>query len=180
MVQKADGVPGFIKKYETALGRKRKVTDTTLKEAQPFVSKTAWKGYFGGSKPNFSTDQREVIHLICIAFVDAEAWDTSKEKKFAVKLGQDPWRLPLIIQIGEEKDYHIYKPRSDFLMSKFSPSRMAVEVHSDPPHRPAVVFYRPVLQRASIVRLANTFNVYKNKKDFMFVAIYNKNHRKCR
>ncbi|KAH9176205.1 kinase-like domain-containing protein [Lactarius sanguifluus] len=94
-------------------------------------------------------------------------------EKLIVKLGQDPWPLPPIIQVGEEKDYHTYKPRSDFLVLKFGLPRVAVEVNSNLPCTPPVDFYRLMLQGASIVRLANnTLDAYKNKKDFTFVAIY--------
>ncbi|KAI9443625.1 kinase-like domain-containing protein [Lactarius indigo] len=92
-------------------------------------------------------------------------------ERITAKFGQDPWPFSFIIQVGSEKVNYIYRPKSDFLISKSGLPRLAVKVNSYQPNRPAVDFYRLLLQGASIVRLANTLDVYKDKS-FVFVAIY--------
>ncbi|KAH9176203.1 hypothetical protein EDB89DRAFT_2066023 [Lactarius sanguifluus] len=94
----------------------------------------------------------------------------SDETKFTVKLGQDPWPLQLIVQVGEEKENHIYTPRSDFLILKFGLPRLAVEVNSHTSHK--TDFFRLMLQGTIITRFANTLDMFKNEKNFIFVAIY--------
>ncbi|KAI9459836.1 hypothetical protein BJY52DRAFT_1264037 [Lactarius psammicola] len=91
--------------------------------------------------------------------------------KITVKLGQERWPFSLIVKVDET--YYTYKPKSDFLILKFGLPRVAVEVYSFPPGRPAVDHHRLMLQGASIVRFANTFlDAYKKKKNFVFVAIF--------
>ncbi len=55
---------------------------------------------------------------------------------------------------------------------KFGLPRVAVEVNSNPPDKPAVDFSRLILQGASVVRFANTLDAYKNEKNFVFVAVF--------
>ncbi|KAH8977176.1 kinase-like domain-containing protein [Lactarius hatsudake] len=61
----------------------------------------------------------------------------------------------------------MYKPKSDFLISKFGLPQVAVEVNSASSHGPAVDFHRLLLQGVSVVQLANTLDAYKSKKNFM-------------
>ncbi|KAH9165865.1 hypothetical protein EDB89DRAFT_2076393 [Lactarius sanguifluus] len=92
--------------------------------------------------------------------------------KISVKLGQESWPFSLITQVASG-DLYTYRPRSDFLVLRFGLPRVAVEVNSNPPDRPTVDLYRLMLQAASVVRFANSFiNVYKQKKSFVFVAIF--------
>jgi hypothetical protein len=66
-----------------------------------------------------------------------------------------------------------YTPKSDFLILKYSLPRLAVEVNSYSPGRPAVDHYRLMLQGASMVRFANNFlGAYKTERNFVFVAIF--------
>ncbi|KAH9052933.1 hypothetical protein EDB83DRAFT_2265766 [Lactarius deliciosus] len=91
--------------------------------------------------------------------------------RLSVKLGQESWPFELIIKVDEL--YHMYKPKSDFLFLKFDLPRMAVEVDSNSPDRPAMDHHRLMLQGASVVRFANTtLDTYKIDKNFVFVAIY--------
>jgi hypothetical protein len=63
--------------------------------------------------------------------------------------------------------------KNDFLVQKFHLPRLAVEVNSYAPGRPAVDHHRLMLQGASIVRFANTFlDAYQEKRNFVFVAIF--------
>lgn len=55
---------------------------------------------------------------------------------------------------------------------KFGLPRVAVEVNSNPPDKPAVDLHRLMLQGASVVRFANTLDAYKNEKNFVFVAVF--------
>ncbi|KAI9443372.1 hypothetical protein H4582DRAFT_1924231 [Lactarius indigo] len=180
-------LPGFVSEYKKALGRKREVTDEALANANLIVGNPTWKSYFGGRGTTFSANRPEVMHLIHIVSVDAMSWDPLKEgdrrpfkecdancdgaEKITARLGQDPWPFQLIVQVGRKKENHTYRPRSDFLISKFGLPRVAVEVDSNRLDRPAIDFYRLLLQGASIVRLANTLDTYKDKS-FVFVAVY--------
>ena len=79
--------------------------------------------------------------------------------------------IPLIIQV-EDID-HTYRPKSDFLVLKYGLPRLAVEINSVSPGRPALDYHRLMLQGASIVRFANSFlDAYREKKNFIFVAIF--------
>ncbi|KAH8987163.1 hypothetical protein EDB92DRAFT_1948697 [Lactarius akahatsu] len=92
--------------------------------------------------------------------------------KISVKLSQESWPFSLITQVASG-DYYTYRPRSGFLVLRFGLPRVAVEVNSNLPDRPTVDLYRLMLQAASIVRFAKSFiNVYKQKKSFIFVAIF--------
>ncbi|KAH9052028.1 hypothetical protein EDB83DRAFT_2521895 [Lactarius deliciosus] len=91
--------------------------------------------------------------------------------KITVKLGQDSWPFQITVQVRRKKENHTYKPRSDFLILKFGLLQVAVEVNSNRLNKPATDLYRLLLQGASIVRLANTLDAYKDKS-FVFVAIY--------
>ena len=89
----------------------------------------------------------------------------------ASKSGQESWPFMVIVQVDGK--YHTYKPRSDFLVMKFGLPRVAVEVNSNSPDRPAVDHHRVILLGASIVRFANTFlDAYKKERNFVFVAIF--------
>ncbi|KAH9064015.1 hypothetical protein EDB87DRAFT_91654 [Lactarius vividus] len=91
--------------------------------------------------------------------------------KLSAELDQASWPFSLVVKVG--KVYHTYKPKSDFLALKFGLPRMAVEADSNSPDRPAVDYYRLMLEGASVVRFANTaLDTYKNEKNFVFVAIY--------
>lgn len=61
----------------------------------------------------------------------------------------------------------------DFLILQSGLPRLAVEVNSYPPGRPATDKYCLKLQGASLIRFANKYlEAYKEKRDFVFIAIY--------
>ncbi|KAH8990320.1 hypothetical protein EDB92DRAFT_1999275 [Lactarius akahatsu] len=91
--------------------------------------------------------------------------------KLSAKLHQESWPFSLVIKVGQV--YHTYKSTSDFLALKFGLPRMAVEVDSNLPDRPAMDHHCLMLQGASVVRFANTIlDMYSIEKNFVFVAIY--------
>ncbi|KAH9003132.1 kinase-like domain-containing protein [Lactarius hatsudake] len=91
--------------------------------------------------------------------------------RLSVKLSQESWPFELIIKVDEL--YHVYKPKSDFLVLKSDLPRMAVEVNSTLLGQSAVDHHRMMIQGASVVRFANTtLDTYKTEKNFVFVAIY--------
>src|SRR5712675_371347 len=68
-----------------------------------------------------------------------------------------------------------YQPRSDLLISKSKSSlpRLLIEVNSKPQKGWPEDLIQMLLRGATIVRFANTFlDVFKEKKDFVFFAIY--------
>ena len=82
----------------------------------------------------------------------------------------EPWPFSLLIEVNNR--LHTYRPKNDFLLLKHGLPRLAVEVNSTQ-NQPQVDRIRLMLQGASIVRFANTnLDAYKERKDFVFVAIY--------
>ncbi|KAH9003908.1 hypothetical protein EDB86DRAFT_2291953 [Lactarius hatsudake] len=192
-------VPAFVKMRETILARKRKA-DQTLAITEQLVGKLTWRCYFSNVRPASRSEIMHFVHITSVnarswgtlkegRFKEADAnWllsyaivdhvnslpsnvaSESDETKFTVKLGDDPWPLQLIVRVGEERENHIYTPRSDFLITKFGLPRLAVEVSSHTSHK--TDFFRLMLQGTIITRFANTLDMFKNQKNFIFVAIY--------
>jgi hypothetical protein len=92
--------------------------------------------------------------------------------------GHQAWLLQLLVQVeaagpGRDPEVCTYQPCSDFLIQKSSLLRLAIEVNSTASDRPPKDQHRLMIQGASIVKLANTsLGAYKEKKSFIFVAIY--------
>ncbi|KAH9052031.1 hypothetical protein EDB83DRAFT_2521899 [Lactarius deliciosus] len=139
------------------------------------VNARSWGTLKEGNRRRFK--EADANWLLSYAIVDhinslpSNVASESDEAKFTVKLqGQDPWPLQLIVRVGEEKENHIYTPRSDFLVSKFGLPRLAVEVNSHTSHK--TDFFRLMLQGTIITRFANILDMFRNEKNFIFVAIY--------
>ena len=77
------------------------------------------------------------------------------------------WPFPPFVRVGEE--YFTYRPRSDFLVLKFDLPRVAVEVDTLSQEKDK---HHLMVQAVSMVRYANTLRAYKEKKSFIFVAIF--------
>ncbi|KAH9168836.1 hypothetical protein EDB89DRAFT_1559152 [Lactarius sanguifluus] len=122
----------------------------------------------------FNEDDANWLFFYTIAhYIDSHPSSiaTGGTLELSAKLDQESWPFSFVIKVGQV--YHTYKPTSDFLALKFGLPRMAVEVDSNSPDRPAVDHHRLMLQGASVVRFANTtLDTYKIDKNFVFVAIY--------
>ncbi|KAH8976367.1 kinase-like domain-containing protein [Lactarius akahatsu] len=195
--------PEFVKKYKQMLARKRKVADNMRGTAADIVDGGDDYFDYSTANVSAVVVKQEVIHVGQISSLYfGEHWElrndgntrlfkecdanwlffytialqiksrpSSITPRLSVKLGQESWPFSLIIKVDEL--YHVYKPKSDFLVLKFDLPRMAVEVNSTLLGQSAVDHHRMMIQGASVVRFANTtLDTYKNEKNFVFVAIY--------
>jgi hypothetical protein len=83
------------------------------------------------------------------------------------------WPFPLVVRSISDSELFIYRPQSDYLVTRSELPRLIVKINSDTADVGMPLdCAQMLLQGAYVVRMANTLAEFKEKKDFALVALY--------